>query len=185
MAQDSLLLMSGRKVYARINLVEPDAIHFSFEDKKGRTQDGIFMNDEVFSYTKFNEKEKIVYEQDKINGLIYTPEEHRYYIFGQQDARTGYSAKWTAIGGFATGFGTAVVLDGGALPFLYPLAYAGGMQIPIIKIKAKSISNPDFKMHDPYRRGYEKTSRSKKFVTAFLSSISGVLAGTVFNELIN
>jgi len=86
--------MSGREVFARINLVEEDAIHFSFEDKKGRTKDGIFTIDEVFSFKKENQQETIVYQQDKELGLIYPPEEHRFYIHGQQDARTGYSLVW-------------------------------------------------------------------------------------------
>ncbi|MFT4985994.1 MAG: hypothetical protein ACI86P_002371 [Flavobacteriales bacterium] len=182
-AQDSLLLMSGRNLPVKIHLIEVDALNFSFEDKKGKTVEGLFELDEIYSYKKEGGQETILYVQDVENGDIYTPNEHRFYIHGHQDARKGYDSKWVKIGGLVSGIGVTLYTGTSIIPFGYPLIYGGAMQLPFIKIQGKSISNSEFKTHESYRRGYEKAARSKKFVASFLSSLAGVIVGTAINEL--
>jgi len=49
--------------------------------------------------------------------------------------------------------------------------------IPKVKIKHKTISNPNYIDHDAYIYGYERVSRSKRRIQALIGGTIGLVAG--------
>jgi len=177
-AQDTLLLLNGKSLPGLISDESGVDILFDIVKKNGKPKTLRYNRGEIFSMKKGEEEARVLYEQDPLLGYDLSQEDMRSYMYGQDDARNGYRALPTTIGGFAVGLGSTLALEGGAIPFLSPLVYSLGMQIPFIKVRKESISDQRYTLSPLYLDGYDKTARSKKFVHGFLGSMAGVFIGS-------
>jgi hypothetical protein len=163
LAQDKIMTLSGKYLYVTRKI----SLH------KG----------ELFSVQKDGKEESVLYAQDLDFGYDLSEEDIRHLIYGQHDAREGYNANPSMIGGFAVGFGSSLYLGSGLVPLTIPFAYSLAMQIPYIKIKQKTISDQAYTLNDYYKEGYNKTARSKKMIRSFLGCATGVVLGMGISEL--
>lgn len=183
-AQDTLLLMSGQKLSGTISDDTGANIFLDGLKKNGKSKEYKLYKTDVFSVTKSGQLETVLYSKDSLIGNDYSVDQMRYFLYGENDARTGFKTLPTMIGGFALGLaGSSFVTGRSPIGLaLFPTVYSLGMQIPIISIRAETISNADYKRFETYKEGYNKVARSKKFIHSFISTFAGVAAGIVIVE---
>jgi len=177
--QDKLLLMDGTRLEVRIVRSDPSRLVFERQKKNGSFKLDSLYTPELFSQTPEGGEEQMRYVQDPILGDELSEEELRYYLYGLDDARQGYDALPTIIGGFVVGTAGTIAMEGGLVPSIgLPLAYGFGMQIPIIRIREETITDTQWKQYPTYLEGYNKKARSKKFIGGFMSTLVGSLVGS-------
>lgn len=184
-AQDTLLLMNGRDLPCKI--VEDSGTVFLTLIRKpsGKVIFREIHKNDVFSVTKFGESEKVLYLQDEMLGNIYSADEMRYYLAGENDARQNFSAWPTFAVGFALCAGVSLWGGDGYMTAVGPpIAYTLVQLIPKIKIREKTMSHPEYKYNDMYADGYEPPARTRKLSRAleggFLGSALGVASWLLF-----
>ncbi len=175
--QDTLLLLNGKSLGGAINAESATYILLEVPRNNGKTKVLSYDRDLIYSFRKSGQ-DSIVYQQDPLLGYDLSQVEMRSFMYGQNDARNGHPMLFNQLGGFALGLSTTLVLDGGALPFLTPIAYSLGMQIPVVRVEKSAISDRESALSPYYLEGYNATARSKKFVQGFLSTMAGVVVGS-------
>jgi len=183
--QDTLLLMNGRNLPCKI--VEDSGTVFLTLIKKSSGKiilREIHKND-VFSATRGGESERILYMQDEMLGNIYSVDEMRYYLAGENDARQNFKAWPTFAVGFALCAGVSVWGGDGYITAVGPPILFTLLQLaPKIKIREKTMSHPEYKYNDIYADGYEPPARTRKLSRAmegaFLGSATGVAYWLLF-----
>ena len=181
-AQDIIQLMNGRTVEGKVISIQQSVLRYESK-KKNKTRIVEMETDRIFSILYGDGHSQVLYKQDSQNGGYISVEEMRYFILGEQDAYRGYKAPFTTIFGFAAG-----VAGGGYLPFSLgiPFAYTGLNALPKIRIKRKTVSNPDYLTKETYIMGYERVARNKKIQNAVKGSVVGLVAGvTTFMFILN
>lgn len=176
-AQDSLLLLNGRTVLGQVN--DDSGVDLIFDVQKGSKVKTLrYTRWDIYSYTK-GEQRTVLYRKDSLLGFELSPQDMRYYMHGQNDARFGYNPRPTMYAGFALGCGAAVATNGDFRGLAMPMVYSLAMQIPVIRIRQSAISDQRNTVSEYYVEGFNKTARSKKFVSGFLSSFAGVVVGSL------
>jgi hypothetical protein len=183
--QDTLLLMNGRNLPCKI--VEDSGTVFLTLIKKtsGRIILREIHKNDVFSATRHGEGERILYMQDEMLGNIYSVDEMRYYLAGENDARQNFKAWPTFAVGFALCAGVSVWGGDGYITAVGPpILYTLIQLVPKIKIREKTMSHPEYKYNDIYADGYEPPARTRKLSRAmegaFLGSATGVAYWLLF-----
>ena len=183
--QDTLLLMNGRNLPCKI--VEDSGTVFLTLIKKssGRIILREIHKNDVFSATRRGETERILYMQDEMLGNIYSVDEMRYYLAGENDARQNFKAWPTFAVGFALCAGVSVWGGDGYITAVGPPILFTLLQLaPKIKIREKTMSHPEYKYNDIYADGYEPPARTRKLSRAmegaFLGSATGVAYWLLF-----
>jgi len=182
-AQDTLLLLNGKQLPVRITDDSGAAVFFEAEKRNGKLKQYEILKGDIFSIIKGDAPESILYVQDLDRGMELEVADMRAYMVGQNDARNGHKTLPAALGGVAVGAGAVFFFEGGFLPFLTPVVYSLGMQIPVIKVRKDAITNQAATMNPYYLEGYDKTARSKKFIHSLLGSFAGVALGSVVYEV--
>jgi len=184
-AQDTLLLMNGRDLPCKI--VEDSGTVFLtlLRKSNGKVIFREIHKNDVFSVTRMGESEKVLYMQDEMLGNIYSSDEMRYYLAGENDARQNFNAWPTFIVGFFLCAGSSLVGgDGYITAVAPPIVYTLVQLIPKVKIREKTMSHPEYKYNDLYADGYEPPARTRKISRAmeggFLGSATGVLCWFLF-----
>jgi hypothetical protein len=184
-AQDTLLLMNGRDLPCTI--VEDSGTVFLtlIRRPSGRIIFREIHKNDVFSVTKSGEKERVLYLQDEMLGNVYSVDEMRFYLAGENDARQHFSAWPTFAVGFALCAGASLWGGDGYMTAVGPpVVYTMVQLIPKIKIREKTMSHPEYKYNDMYADGYEPPARTRKLSRAmeggFLGSAVGVACWLLF-----
>jgi hypothetical protein len=115
------------------------------------------------------------YSQDTLKGNYFTRDEMLYYIYGERDARKGFKAPGALIGAGVVG----LVSGGLGLFFapVFPYGYMALTGVPKVRIRHKTISNPNYIEQDAYILGYERVSRSRRRIKALIGGTIGLAAG--------
>lgn len=171
--KDTILLMNGNYVVEKVldtligavTIVNPanvtDKLHFEYDE--------IYCVKYASGFTDY------YYTQDTMKGNYFTRDEMQYYMYGERDARKGFKARGCLIGAGIMGFAS-----GGLGIFfapIFPYGYMALSGITKVKIKHKTISNPNYIDHDAYILGYERVSRSKRRIQALIGGTIGLAAG--------
>jgi hypothetical protein len=171
--KDTILLMNGNMVVEKVldtligavTIVNPtntlEKLHYEYDE--------IYCVKYAVGFTDY------YYTQDTMKGNYFTRDEMLYYIYGERDARKGFKAPGAMIGAGVVG----LVSGGLGLFFapVFPYGYMALTGIPKVRIRHKTISNPNYIDHDPYILGYERVARSRRRIKALIGGTIGLAAG--------
>jgi hypothetical protein len=177
-AQDLIVLMNGQEFRCKILTDEGTVFRVSAPNRFGKIKAYDLHKSDVFSFRMADSKESILYVQDTILGDVYTPDEMRFYLAGQRDARNNFKAWPTFFVGMA-GCMVASYLGGDGLitTLAPPLLYTSIQLVPKIKIREKTMSSLDYKYNDLYLEGYVPPARSRKLIRAIEGGFLGSALG--------
>ena len=171
--KDTILLMNGNYVVEKVldtligavTIVNPsntaDKLHYEY--------------DEIYCVKYSTGFTDYYYTQDTMKGNYFTRDEMLYYMYGERDARKGFKGNGCLIGAGVLG-----LASGGLGLFfapIFPYGYMALSGITKVKIKHKTISNPNYIDHDAYILGYERVSRTKRRIQALIGGTVGLVAG--------
>lgn len=134
--------------------------------------------DDVYGIFYANGNKKYFYRQDTARYMWFSRDEMYFFIKGEQDGRKGFKANGAMIGAGFLGF-----VGGASGSFFAPLAPYSFMAlsgITKIRIKHKTISNPQFIDSDAYILGYERSARYKRKLKSLLGGTVGLALGYAF-----
>jgi len=176
--QDTLLLMNGRTLNCNILADTGTVFVFELVKKNGKIKVHELHKSDVFSVTKKDSLEYILYSPNPMMGDIYQVDEMRFYLAGENDARNNFTAWPTFIVGFVLCGGISYFGEEGLLlSIVPPLVYAVAQLIPKIKIREETISDMSYQHNDFYADGYEPPARSRKIIRALQGAYAGAAAG--------
>ena len=179
---DTVFMMNGDILPAFITDTSFHGVKLLKPDKKRGSKEIIIEGDLIFSLKFSSGYEKIIYRYDSAGGNEFTTDEARLFILGQRDAEKGYRSPFITAGGFIIGATAGSV--GSLLAPFPPFAYSGIMLIPKIRVKHKSVSDPNYLKNDAYLLGYEKVARRRRAARSFLGGISGLAVGLIINSIV-
>ncbi|MCC6181293.1 MAG: hypothetical protein IT237_05620 [Bacteroidia bacterium] len=171
--KDTIVLMNGN--YATGKVIDTLIGAVTIIDSTAKTKKLHYEYDEIYC-VKFNDGyKKYYYRQDSLINNWFTRDEMQYYIYGERDARKGFKARGALIGA-----GVAGLLAGATGSFFAPVLPYGYMALtglPKVRIRHKTISNPNYIDYDAYILGYERVSRSRRRIQALIGGTIGLAAG--------
>jgi len=183
-SQETLLLLNGKQYSGMSQDTSGLKINFEIYRLGKKAKQKSFYRDQVFSITSEKGIEHVFYYPDMYFVNEYTIDNMRFEISGRIDGRN-FHTKWVYPVGIATGFLAGFFSKGSALSVVIPIVYIGVVQIPIVKIQHKTISNPDFIGNEFYAGGYDRSARMKRTKHAIISVFAGLIAGIFLYEVTN
>ena len=171
--KDTILLMNGNYVVEKVLDTLIGAV--TIVNPANVTEKLHYEYDEIYCVKYASGFTDYYYTQDTLNGNYFTREEMQYYIYGERDARKGFKAHGSLIGAGVVG-----LASGGLGLFfapIFPYGYMSLSGITKVRIKHKTISNPNYIDHDAYILGYERVSRTKRRIRALIGGTIGLAAG--------
>lgn len=172
-SQDTIFLMNGQVVGEKVidtllgavtilNPVKPNKkIHYELS--------------QLYMVKFSNGVKRFYYSQDSSIYNYFTRDEMWMYMKGEADARKGFKARGSLIGA-----GIAGLIGGMTGTFWAPVAPYGYMAlvgIPKVRIRANTISNPNYVDSDGYILGYERVARHKRRIQAVIGGSIGLVLG--------
>jgi hypothetical protein len=170
--RDTLIMMNGDVVICTVT--DTTDGFTSVVNPKNPKKNILIENDRIFSIKSPN-GENIMYAYDTVIGNEFTVDEMRYFIYGERDADKNFKANGCLAIGAVVG-----VLSGITGSFFCPIppfAFTALSGIPKVKIKASTVSDPEFLKQDPYLMGYERVARKKRKLKSLIGGGLGLVAG--------
>jgi hypothetical protein len=183
-AQDSILLMNGQIIPAKVIAQSTLEIRYKEFGRNGKVKERSEPTEHVFSVTDSLGRERVWYFHDTLFGNDLTVDQMRYYIKGEQDARLGYKPFWPMLGGFVAGAGLTIGLNLETNAMMLPPIYAGAMALPRVHVTPGSVRDPYMEGEDNYAMGYARVGRGKRVVRTLLSTAAGVAVGLAVRQLV-
>ena len=181
-ALDTVYLMSGKTVAGIVKDTTNEKLKILIPKSGGDYKADFIEQELVFSVKYKTGQESVFYVQDTLFGNYYTPNEIRYYLQGERDARASYRCRGWIVGGFIAGFAGGYTRS--IFGFIPPFGYSAVSVGFRVKIRPGSVSNPDYLKYDTYLMGYEKVARQKRVMRTLLSGAIGFAAGFATNSII-
>ncbi|MGL4598300.1 MAG: hypothetical protein ACRCYO_12260 [Bacteroidia bacterium] len=181
--QDSVFLMSGKVLTGIVKDTAEERLRILIPKKDGNFKADFVDQELVFSVKYKNGQESIFYKQDTLFGNYFTPQEVRYFLQGERDARAKFRTPYMVAGAFALGFGMGTTQH--FLMFVPPFAYSAISVGFRIKIRPGTVSNPDYLRYDTYLLGYEKEARKRRLFRTLAAGGIGLVAGFATQSIIN
>lgn len=179
--QDTLRLMNGRVIEVSIRDISEMKISYQLKNaKKVSFQERT--TDEIFSFKKEGQKEVQVYQYNVERGNFYTIEEMKQFILGEQHADSYHRSTFTKISAVAVGSVAGYFMaDGGGVIAASPIVYSTVMMIPKVHLQRNNY-NGDLRNIAPYRAGYSRVSKGKRFLNNLAYSAIGMIGSFVLFE---
>ncbi len=174
--KDTIILMNGNLVVEQVIDTLLGAV--TAIDSKRPKKKLNYEYDDVYGVFYANGSKKYFYREDTARSMWFTRDEMGYFVKGERDARKGFKANGALTGGGIIGF-----ISGASGTFFAPLAPFGFMAltgITKIKIKHKTVSNPNYIDSDAYILGYERTARYKRRIKSIIGGVVGLGLGYAF-----
>ena len=178
---DTLYLMNGRIVVSSV--LDTSFLAATFVDPEDSTKRTHIENDQLFAIKYSNGGVFYYYKQDTITNW-YTRDEMWLFTQGERDARKGFKPWGSFTGGIITGMagGSSGLLLGSIGAFfgpVVPLAFLTTVGIPKVRIRHKTVSNPNNLDYDAYILGYEREARTKRRRFAMIGGGIGTALGYI------
>lgn len=179
-SQDKVLFTNGKEKEVSVVGIDDYNIIYHLPNKGKQKK---FRKENIFSITRLDGKEEIIYNPDTLGFLVldvvepeldYTVEEMRRYIYGRQDGMKVKSLAPALISG-------SVGLVGAGLgAFFGPIAPS--VYIIILGVKKQKpddrlVDHPEYVFDEAYLDGYHKSARKKKIIAAAEGGLVGLAAG--------
>jgi len=181
--QDEILFLNGKILKGKI--LDKTKYEFTFEDESKKQ----FILDKyrIFSYTKENQKESIVYEYDTLSGNFLKVEDMKMFVYGERDANLGYKPRFanTMALGLGAGAGFMMQKDQSFVYIPIPLLYTVVTLMFPTKVNQKNLKDKQHLKEDEYLRGYERVARSKRTQTVLRNSVVGMAVGFLVGLAVN
>jgi hypothetical protein len=179
---DTVFMMSGKVVTGYVKDTSAQQVRM-LVPKKGNFKADFIDQELVFSvkYGKTG-NEVVFYKQDTLFGNYYTPQEVRYFLQGERDARLYYRCPVWTISAFCVGF--AGGYTGSMIGLLPPFAYSGLSVAFRIPIRPGTVSYPGNLRYDTYLLGYEKQARQRRTLRTLAAGGIGFAAGFTVLSLV-
>jgi len=174
--KDTIILMNGNLVVEQVIDTLLGAV--SSYDSKRPGKKLHYEYDDVYGIFYANGSKKYFYRQDTAKCLWFTRDEMGFFVKGERDARKGFKANGSLIGGGIIGFASGA--SGAFFAPLAPFGFMASTGITKVKIKHKTISNPYYIDSDAYILGYERTARYKRKLKSILGGTVGLALGYAF-----
>jgi len=190
-AQDKVLLMSGKVLRGKVVKEHENYLDFSYYKSKGKQKQIELTKIRVFSITDSKGSESILYKRDSAMGGYFSPNEMKMFIYGQRDSYNSYQTKPLFVASFMLGYGSVMFdtynADKGGLfkgsptiaPIIIPLVITMGSGLLKSKIKREYVSDITYLNNEFYIEGFQKVSKARRLKSSFLGSVLGVAAGFV------
>lgn len=179
---DTVYLMSGKIVTGYIKDTSAQQVRMMVPRKGSFKAD--FIDHELVFSIKYGQsgREVVIYKQDTLFGNYYSPQEVRYFLQGERDARLSYRCPVWTISAFAIGATCGYLKN---IVFLIPpfgfSALSAAFRIPI---RSGAISNPNYLKYDTYLLGYEKHARQHRALRTLAAGGIGFGLGLVSSIII-
>jgi hypothetical protein len=174
--QDTITLLDGKTIIAKV--INSDSISVSYDlTKKKKTKAKTISSEMVFDIHYENGKIDTLYIKNPDLDHYLSPIDMHLFILGEQDAKSDYHPRMTAVYGIVVGIGLGYLLRDGFYVAGVPLIYTIGAGISKIDIKNIKQRNLSILSHPAYQEGYIKVARSKKAFYALASSLVGTVIG--------
>jgi hypothetical protein len=183
-AQDTILLMSGHTIDAKVLGQSTLEVRYLEEKNNGKILERAEPTENVFSVKDSLGQERIWYFHDTVFGNDLTIDQMRWFIKGEQDARKGYKPLWPVLGGFVVGAGATIAFNLEVNSLAIPPLYAATMALPRVHVTRGSITDPLMEGDEFYAMGYAKVGRSKRVVRSLIATFAGVAVGLAVRQLI-
>lgn len=172
---DTVFMMSGKVVTGYVKDTSAQQVRM-LVPKKGNFKADFIDQELVFS-VKYGTtgNEVVFYKQDTLFGNYYTPQEVRYFLQGERDARLNYRCPVWTLSAFAVGF--AGGYTGSMIGLLPPFAFSGLSVAFRIPIRPGTVSYPGNLRYDTYLLGYEKQARQRRTLRTLAAGGIGFVAG--------
>lgn len=183
-AQDTLRLLNGNVMEVEIGSISETEITFKPQLSRGKSFQ-VRSTREIFSFQKQGKKEVIMYKYNPEIGNFYKEDEMRNFMVGERHAEDYHNTCVTKIS--AVGVGVVAgyfVADGGGLIVASPLVFSAVMMIPKARIQ-KNDFNKDLRTNQPYRAGYRRVAKGKRFLNNLAYSTLGMIGSFVLFEYTN
>lgn len=183
-AQDKILLMNGELIQAKVIGQSTLEVRYLETRKNGSVRERAEPTEEVFSVTDSLGRERIWYFYDTVFGNDLNIEQMRWFLKGEQDARTGYKPIWPMIGSFAAGAGLVIGLNWEMNSLFVPPITAGIMAAPRVHVTRGSVTDLTMEGNPYYATGYARVGRSKRVVRCLIASFVGIGVGLAVRQLV-
>ena len=170
---DTVLLMNGNLCVSKIMDTLIGAVTVFNPQKMSEKLH--FEYEEIYCVKYASGLTKYYYQQDSVIGNYFTRDEMLLYIYGERDARKGFHANGAFLGAGLVGLATGGV--GIFFAPVFPYTYMALSGITKVKIKHRTISNPNNIDYDAYILGYERVSRSKRRIQSLIGGTIGMAVG--------
>lgn len=181
---DRILLMNGQIIETRVLGQSTLEVRYQEFGRNGRTKERSEPTENVFSVTDSLGRERIWYFQDTVFGNDLSIQEMRWFIKGEQDARSGYRPRVAQWGGFLFGAGASIALNLEVNALFLPPVYGAAMILPRVHVTRGSLSDPYLDGEPNYAYGYAKVGRSKRVVRSLISTAAGIVVGVAVRQLV-
>lgn len=181
---DRILLMNGQIIETRVLGQSTLEVRYQEFGRNGRTKEQSEPTENVFSVTDSLGRERIWYFQDTVFGNDLSIQEMRWFIKGEQDARSGYRPRVAQWGGFLFGAGASIALNLEVNALFLPPVYGAAMILPRVHVTRGSLSDPYLDGEPNYAYGYAKVGRSKRVVRSLISTAAGIVVGVAVRQLV-
>lgn len=182
-AQDKLLFLNGKELNGSV--LNVTKYELTFKDDKNKEL--VIDNYRLFSYTKSNQSEVLLYKYDTLEGNFLKEKDMKMFVYGEREAHQSYHSNVTKIGSLLAG-GAAGFMMQKDQSFVYVAAplIVTTITLPFgTKVRQRKLKNSDYLKEDEYLRGYERVARSKRTQSALKFSILGTGLGFLTGLIVN
>lgn len=170
--KDTIILLNGNTVVSTVVDTTDGVVTIKNPKKPGKNIN--IENNRIFSINN-NKGENIIYVYDTILGNEFTIDEMRYFIKGEQDAEKGFKARGALYGNMALGLASGAT--GSFLCPIPPFTFIVFSGLRKVKVKPKTVSNPDYLKEEAYLLGYERVVKKKRKIGSLIGGGIGLGVG--------
>lgn len=180
---DTIYFMTGEIGNVQMLDTADFKVTFNRLGRNGKIKKEDTDREDVFMVKYKNGNERYFYRYDTLVGNIFTIDETRRFVFGENDAQRCYRPWLDMVGGFVVGTASTIVSPNLMAP-IPVFAFAALVRVPKVKINKNKIRSEDLLKYDTYLLGFERVARKKKTINALLGGAIGIGAGFALTTLV-
>jgi len=178
-SQDTINLLSGKRIEAKVNKIDDDKDGYVSYDlkKRNKIKSKFIEKEDVYSISYYNNKKEIVYKSDFTKGFVLDQNQMNNFIIGEQVAWNYYKTpKLIITGGILSGMTGGFF---GLYGILLPASYTAVVSFVNPKIQIDKTQQPSNENLDYYKMGFNSVAKSKNIKSTIIAGISGIFVSAI------